>query len=953
MCFCCGQGTNRESGIWIHGTDNAIVEDNTMHESNTGLYVTESNNVISRNNVIYNNTRNGIVLQVSFEATIDSEDNVVVHNTVYGNGYDQTDPNIFVPQVSINPCSDRCYLANHNVVRTRFKNNILAEDQSREGDLFVSGTTNILDYNNYYQSSRDDLIIWWDPVVKDVISGNPHQYNWGDYLSASGQDANSITTDPCFIDSDFNNPSGFRLKSTSLCVDAGGFLTVTTNGCYNCNTVEVSDARYFCDGYGIVDGDWMQINSDVVQVMDVNYVDNIITIDRNISWSQGDSVSYPYAGTAPDMGAFEYGGAHNITSNSWYHTIQSAIDEADNGNEIVVWPGRYYETITIDGWSGTLRSKDPNDPGIVATTIIDANNVSVGVMFENGEELNSILNGFTIIGSSSYGIRCNNASPAINHCIIDGGGNGTGVSCDGGSATIHNCTIRNHEYYGILAEDALSLEVKNCIIYGMGDSGILLNDSNSVIVANNTIVSNTEYGIDSSNSTSTITNCILWNNGDDLNGCSATYSCIEDNDSGTGNIHSDPCFVDPNDYHLASDSPCINAGDPDGNYDGQTDIDNQDRVMGALVDIGADENEYDGTVCNVTRRVWYKTINDAIDDASTGNEIVAYPNTYNETIYFDGKAITVRSNDPDDPNVVAATVIVRNGGTQGAVNFTSGETSSSVLSGFTITGTGYGVYCSVSSPMISNCIVKDNTTYGIYCYWCSASISGCIVENNTNYGIYCSYGSTLISDCKIKNNSSSGVSCVNSSSVVQNCTIENNSSYGIFLSGASGSPTIANCVIRNNGSRGVYRVPMGSASFVIKDCVISGNGGPGIQSTNTSGTRTIKNNTIVGNTSVGIWGHSSLTIINNILWGNGDDLYNCSATYSCIEDNDSGTGNIHTDPNFVDADYHIASDSPCIDVGNNSAVTSGDKDIDGDDRIIDGGGDPNAIVDMGADEYKP
>ena len=68
-----------------------------------------------------------------------------------------------------------------------------------------------------------------------------------------------------------------------------------------------------------------------------------------------------------------------------------------------------------------------------------------------------------------------------------------------------------------------------------------------------------------------------------------------------GNIDADPLFVDPdgidgiattyidNDYHLTGASPCINAGDPAGNYTGQSDIDGDARVMHGQVDIGADE----------------------------------------------------------------------------------------------------------------------------------------------------------------------------------------------------------------------------------------------------------------------------------------------------------------------------------------------------------------------------
>jgi hypothetical protein len=53
----------------------------------------------------------------------------------------------------------------------------------------------------------------------------------------------------------------------------------------------------------------------------------------------------------------------------------------------------------------------------------------------------------------------------------------------------------------------------------------------------------------------------------------------------------DPNFVDTasQNFHLRYDSPCINAGDPSGDYSGQTDIDEEPRLMAGRVDIGADE----------------------------------------------------------------------------------------------------------------------------------------------------------------------------------------------------------------------------------------------------------------------------------------------------------------------------------------------------------------------------
>ena len=83
-------------------------------------------------------------------------------------------------------------------------------------------------------------------------------------------------------------------------------------------------------------------------------------------------------------------------------------------------------------------------------------------------------------------------------------------------------------------------------------------------------------------------------------------------------------------------------------------------------------------------------------------------------------------------------------------------------------------------------------------------------------------------------------------------------------------------------------------------------------------------------------------------------------TYSDIDLKDSsaspypGTGNINTSPLFVDAtngDFHLQSNSPCIDAGDNSTSNIPTTDFEGDDRIIDGEGNGTATVDMGADEY--
>ena len=88
-------------------------------------------------------------------------------------------------------------------------------------------------------------------------------------------------------------------------------------------------------------------------------------------------------------------------------SIQSAVEAADSGDEIIVEPGIYNERIRLTGKDFILRSTDPMNWDVVTSTVIDQGGDHDGipffdsgtvVRFEGSETEAFVLSGFTITG---------------------------------------------------------------------------------------------------------------------------------------------------------------------------------------------------------------------------------------------------------------------------------------------------------------------------------------------------------------------------------------------------------------------------------------------------------------------------------------------------------------------------------------------------------------------------
>ena len=119
----------------------------------------------------------------------------------------------------------------------------------------------------------------------------------------------NLEGDPGFADPDRFD---FRPADGSLLVDAATPLTITRGGGYG-DRLPVGDAYPFFDGFGIEgeQGDVIAVGSpeNRARVVRADVDAGILHLDRDLRWEAGAPVALPWAGDAPDIGAFEHGEA--------------------------------------------------------------------------------------------------------------------------------------------------------------------------------------------------------------------------------------------------------------------------------------------------------------------------------------------------------------------------------------------------------------------------------------------------------------------------------------------------------------------------------------------------------------------------------------------------------------------------------------------------------------------
>ena len=913
--------TKNGYGILFYDTNNSFIQNITTDSNYYGIYLRDSNKNTLSNNIANSNSENGISLMSSNNNTL--IDNRANSNNRYGIYLDESSDNTLTNNTASNNDDGILlyYSSDNTLANNTCSNNnygIRLHYYSRDCTI-TNNTCNSNSYYGIYLYRSDSNIL-----TNNTCSSNNRS---GIYLYSFSRDC-TITNNNCSS----NTEAGILLYDSSDCAITNNICSSNTEAgisLYESSDCTIMNNKIFTNRVGISLRSLSRGNTAYHNNIfnnteyGINATDNnhIMTNATNNWWGvasgpyhptlnpdgEGDNIT-DYVEVHTWIGKLTL--VYNANKDWYFTTIQSAIDEAKNGDTIRAYEGTFFENVVVDksvslvgngsetttidgGRNGTVlrisadwvnirgfhvtgSGSDSWDAGISGesnhSTFIenDCSNNEIGIYIVNSSH-NTFSNNYC--SNNNYGIRLDSSSNStISSNTCENNGNGIYLM-DSSNCAITNNTCNSNYDHGIFLTESSDCTIMNNICEN-NENGIRLYDSNdSNTLTNNTCNSNTYYGIYlyRSNSNTLTNNTCISNNRYGIYLLESSNSTITNNSANSNYYYG--IYL-----HESSNSTLTNNTANSSYYHYGIFLDKSSNCT--ITNNSANSNYYYGIY-----------LHESSNSTLTNN-------TANSSFSHYGIFLDESSNNTLTTNTAS------NNDESGIFLYSS---HNNTLTNNTASNNQYGIRLYNSRDCtITNSICNSNYDHGIYLSGSSdCSITNSICNSNNDRGIYL----TESSDCTITNNTcnsnnDSGIYLRDSSHItIRNTTMIEN---GIIIEGDNyleswNSHTIDTSNSVNGKSVYYYKnvtgltVPSWAGQVILANCSWMN-----VEDQNCSNTSvgilvgyssniTLANNTCSSNNENGILidYSSDFTITNNTCESNNEYGINLYSSSDCIIENNT------------------------------------------------------------------